>query len=122
VVRQKNKEEEKKKKNDIIWGWVQNMKLLILQLPPFSCCFIPLEVQIFSLEPCSQTPSDLRHFDKLFKMKYYRGAVLLVKRVVRSDSQEIPRILWNAKVHSPAHKSLPPVSMNLIHTLQPYFT
>jgi putative component of membrane protein insertase Oxa1/YidC/SpoIIIJ protein YidD len=25
-----------------IWGWVQNMKLLIVQLPPLSCYFIPL--------------------------------------------------------------------------------
>jgi hypothetical protein len=25
-----------------IWGWVRNMKLLIVQLPPFSCYFIPL--------------------------------------------------------------------------------
>jgi hypothetical protein len=24
------------------WGWVQIMKLLIMQLPPFSCYFIPL--------------------------------------------------------------------------------
>jgi hypothetical protein len=29
----------------------KNMKLLIVQLPPFSCYFI----QIFSLESCSQT-------------------------------------------------------------------
>jgi hypothetical protein len=27
--------------NDI-WGWVQNMKLLTVQLPLFSCYFIPL--------------------------------------------------------------------------------
>jgi hypothetical protein len=25
-----------------IWGWVKNMKLLILQLPPFSCYFTPI--------------------------------------------------------------------------------
>jgi hypothetical protein len=25
-----------------IWGWVQNMKLLIVQHPPFSCYFIHL--------------------------------------------------------------------------------
>jgi hypothetical protein len=24
------------------WWWVQNMKLLTVQLPPFSCYFIPL--------------------------------------------------------------------------------
>jgi hypothetical protein len=25
-----------------IWGWVQNMKLIIVHLPPFSCYFVPL--------------------------------------------------------------------------------
>jgi hypothetical protein len=40
-----------------IWGGVQNMKLLIVQLSAFSCYFIPLLVQIFFSEPSSQTPS-----------------------------------------------------------------
>jgi hypothetical protein len=31
-----------------IWGWVQNMKLLIVQFSPFSCYFIPLRSK-FSL-------------------------------------------------------------------------
>jgi hypothetical protein len=39
--------------NDI-WGWVQNMKLLIMQLPPFSLLHLCL-VQIFSSEPYFQT-------------------------------------------------------------------
>jgi hypothetical protein len=41
--------------NDIL-GWVKIMKLLIVQLPPFSCYFIPLRSK-FSSESCSQTPS-----------------------------------------------------------------
>jgi hypothetical protein len=34
--------------NDI-WGWGQIMKLLIMQLPPFSCYFIPLRSKYFSV-------------------------------------------------------------------------
>jgi hypothetical protein len=40
-----------------IWGWVQIMKFLIVQLPLFSCHLIPSYVQIFFSEPCSQTPA-----------------------------------------------------------------
>jgi hypothetical protein len=45
-----------------IWGWIQNMKLLIVQLPPFSCYFSPSGQNIFlrtlfsnTLSLCSDT-------------------------------------------------------------------
>jgi hypothetical protein len=42
-----------------IWGWVQNMKLLIVQLPPFSCYFIPLWSKYYPYDPVLKHPQSM---------------------------------------------------------------
>jgi hypothetical protein len=39
-----------------ILGWVQNMKLLIVQLPPFSCHLIPLWSKYSPYDPVLKHP------------------------------------------------------------------
>jgi hypothetical protein len=50
---------------------------------------------------------------------------LLEKLIIRSAIQEMPRLLWNRKVHYRIRNSTPPVSilrqLNPIHTPKPHF-
>jgi hypothetical protein len=72
------------------WGWVENMKHLIMQLPPFSCYSIPLWVQItlFSdtVSPCSfLTVRD--QVSRSYKKKTGRIMVLYISTFIFLDNR-----------------------------------
>jgi hypothetical protein len=60
----------------------------------------------------------------LFHIKYMDQSPS-AETIVHSASQEIPRLLWNTKVHYRVHKSPSPIhtlsQVNPIHTPKPYF-
>jgi hypothetical protein len=62
--------------------------------------------------PCISIPTFRRNSYLYLQGKYtylLHGAVLLEKLTGSAASQEIPRILWNPKVHYRTHKCPPPV-------------
>jgi putative component of membrane protein insertase Oxa1/YidC/SpoIIIJ protein YidD len=51
-----------------VWRWVQTMKVLIVQLPPFSCYFIPLTSKYSPQNSVLKHPHSLRSWITVIKI------------------------------------------------------
>jgi hypothetical protein len=51
---------------NVIWGWVQIMKFLTVQLPPFSCHLIPLRYKYSAQNPVLKHPQSMPERPKSF--------------------------------------------------------